>query len=317
LSIETGSLPVSPQEVRLGSLQTSAGTLLCADITLSFPAGFEFLHGDSNGLEIPNVDPKTKKIRIAFPMIERLEVEPVTLVDAQGNTLSGQLTASLGSDGSAEDPETRGVHFNRLAFGMAMAPAYFIESGARANAYSSLSFRVETSGAISLNASDHTQVAFDGDLSALTLQELGSDDLRTLRLSARLNQRLAAVHDDWSLSAGIGPHFQTMLVASERFGFRNFAGPIVSLDFQSAFRTGARFIISTRVALDGGFIDIPRLQTLQYSTGFTYRTGTLPAGRQTLWPSEITYEFSHLKSSIRGIGMEGETHALGGRWSFF
>jgi hypothetical protein len=106
-----------------------------------------------------------------------------------------------------------------------------------------------------------------------------------------------------------------MLVASDRFGFRNFAGPLVSVDFETRFLTGARFALSNRVALDGGFLGVPPLQTLQYSTGFTYRTGTLPSGRQTLWPSEITYEFSHLRSSIRGITMEGETHALGGRWN--
>ena len=315
LTIDTGSLPISTQETRLGNLQTAAGTLLCADVTLRFPAQFELLHRDSSGLVIPTREPKTKTIRIVFPMIEILEKEPVTLVDPQGKTLSGQLIASLASNETEQNSDSRGVHFNRLALGLAMAPTYFIESGARANAYSSLSFRLETSGTVSLDSSELTQVLFDGDISALTLQELGPDDLRTVRFSTRLNQQLAGISGDWSLSAGAGPHFQTMLVTSERFGFRNFAGPIVSFDFQSAFSTGARFSISTRIALDGGFLDIPRLQTLQYSTGFTYRTGTLPAGRQTLWPSEITYEFSHLRSSIRGITMEGETHALGGRWN--
>lgn len=317
LSIDTGSLPISPQEVRLGSLQTSAGTLLCADITLSFPAQFEFLHRDSGGLEIPSQDPGTKTIRVAFPIVETLQQEPVTLVDPHGKTLSGQLTASLKTNDAGGSSESTGIHFNRIAIGLAMAPSYFIESGARTNSYSSLSFRVETSGALSLNKSELTQISFDGDISALTVQELGSDDLRTFRFSTRLSQQLAGAPADWSLSMGVGPHFQTMLVASERFGFRNFAGPIVSLDFQSAFRTGAKFTLSTRVALDGGFLDVPRLQTLQYSTGFTYRTGTLPSGRQTLWPSEITYEFSHLRSSIREITMEGETHALGGRWVLF
>jgi hypothetical protein len=315
LSIDTGNLPLSTHQNSLKTLQTGSGTLLCGDITLSFPAHFEFLHRDSNGLEIPGGGDGKRITRITFPVLDPMQSEPITLVDPHGKTLSGQIVASVRSRDIERTSESPGVHFNRLALGLAMAPTYFIESGARANSYSSLSFRLETSGAVSLSPSELTQVSFDGDISALTLQELGPDDLRTLRLNTRLTHQLTGEHGDWSLSAGIGPHFQTMLVTSDRFGFRNFAGPLVSVDFETRFLTGARFALSNRVALDGGFLGVPPLQTLQYSTGFTYRTGTLPSGRQTLWPSEITYEFSHLRSSIRGITMEGETHALGGRWN--
>lgn len=293
-------------DARLLVRKTEIGWLRCVDVKLSHPPDHNLLHRDHDVGE----DFQGSRLTLS---LERLEqAEPLTLVKGNGTTTFATLL--LQSPSHHEIPTERPPPTKRLSFGMALAPISFSESQARDNSYASLNLRFEIEGELSLNAGGSTRLQASADAAALILEQYGNDDLRSLRAGARIVQRLFETSSGLRISMGVGPHFQTMLVPSDRFGFRNFAGPQASTHFEYGLKSGGQLSAVVQLGLDGGFRSLPTLTTTEWTTRFSYHTGTLAPGTQTAWPSEISYQFSSLSGLLHGIQMTGESHALGGRW---